>query len=148
MKLKEEIRNKIIEQERELLMNMREVHKMHTNAADLDEDSSLSNEDFAQQDQSRESAKGIETRITQNKIALDTFVNLDHSPKTKAEPGALVLTNTLNFYIGIASSVFEYQGKNYIGLDVNAPIYSVLNNAEAGSEISFNGKKYEVLQIL
>lgn len=148
MELKEEIRNRIIEQERNLLSKMREVHKMHTSAADLDEDSSLSNEDFAQQDQSRESAKGIENRIEQNKIALDLFINLDHKPKLKAEPGALVLTDSLNFYIGIPSSIFEFDGKKYIGLDTNAPIYSVLNNVQAGDEISFNDKNYKILEIL
>src|SRR5690606_32836603 len=120
----------------------------HSKAADLDEDTSLSSEDFAQQDQFRESAKGIEVRITQAKAALDNFLNLDHGSKDKVEPGAMVLTDSLNFYIGISASMFEYDGKKFIGLEPNAPVYAAIQDAKKGDSVSFNQHQYEILEIL
>lgn len=148
MNLKDEIRNLIIENEKRELSGLREMYKIHASAADLDEESSLSNEDFAQQDQNRESAKGMEIRINQAKAALDNFLNLDYSAKTQVEPGALVLTNSLNFYIGISASLFEFDGKRFIGLEPNAPFYQALKGAKVGDEVSFREHKYKIQEIL
>lgn len=148
MELKDKIRELIIENERKELNGLKEMFKTHSKAADLDEDTSLSSEDFAQQDQFRESAKGLEVRITQAKTALDNFLNLDHSPKGKVEPGAMVLTDSLNFYIGISATMFEYDGKKFIGLEPDAPFYAALRDAKKGDEVSYNQHQYKILEIL
>lgn len=147
MKLKNEIRNRIIENEKRELQSLLDMYKLHTSAADLDEDSSLSNEDFAQQDQSRESARALKNRINQAKIALDNFINLNHEAKTIVEPGAMVLTNTLNFYIGISASKFEYDGRTFIGLEPSAPIYTVFEGAKKGDKVTFNEHEYHILEV-
>lgn len=148
MTFKEEIRNLIIENETKELQGLKQMYRTHLAASDLDEESSLSNEDFAQQDQSRDSARGLEIRINQAKAALDNFLNLSFEPKTIIEPGALVLTDSINFYIGISASLFEYKHKKFIGLDTNAPIYKALGGAKAGDEICFNEKTYKISEIL
>lgn len=148
MTAKEKIRNQIIENEKNELKGLKEMYQIHAEAADIDEESSLSSEDFVTQDQNRDSAKVLEMRIQQLKNELDYFLNLDISPKTKVEPGALVMTDSLNFFVGISASMFQSDGKNYIGIEVNAPIYSALRDAQAGDEVSFNDKKYKILEIL
>lgn len=148
MLLKEEIRNQIIENEKNELKGLESMYKTHAAAADLDEESSLSSEDFAQQDQSRESARGLELRIEQAKTALDYFISLDHGSKAEVEPGALVMTGSLNFYIGISATKFEYEDKAFIGLEPDAPIYQAFLNAKVGDEIEFNENKYKILEIL
>jgi len=147
MDLKEQIRNRIIENEKNELNGLREMHRTHTESADLDEDSSLELDDFAQQDQSRESARSLEARINSAKQALDSFVNLSFLPKSQVEPGALVLTDSLNFYIGISASLFEYEGRKFIGLNTDAPIYAALEGKKAGDEADFNGTIYKILEI-
>jgi len=148
MTLKEEIRNRIIEIEKTDLSGLREMYNTHVNAADLDEESTLDPEDFSQQDQSRESAKSLELRINRAKMALDNFLNLDSGLKSKVEPGALVLTDSLNFFIGITANMFEHEGKKYIGLNTDAPIYTALQGARAGDSVVFNGQEYKILEVL
>ena len=148
MKLKEEIRRQIIENEEMELKGLKDMHATHTDAADIDEESSLGYEDFAKQDESRESAKQLLIRINGAQEALDNFVSLGFGSKTVVEPGALVLTDSLNFYIGISATMFTYENKSYIGLDVEAPIYSEFNGAKAGDVISFKDQKYKILEVL
>lgn len=148
MSLKEEIKNRIIEIEREGINGLKEMFNTHAAAADLDEESTLDPEDYSQQDQSRESARSLEIRINRLKMELDSFLNLDFSPKSQVEPGALVLTDSLNFFIGISATMFDHEGKKYIGLNTEAPIYAALINAKAGQEIEFNGQKYKIKEIL
>lgn len=147
MTLKDEIRNQIIENERSELKGLKEMHQTYASAADLDEESSLSMEDFAQQDQSRESAKQLEVRIERAKNALNQFINIDAGKKSNVEPGALVMTDSLNFYVGIAATKFNHENKDFIGLDLDAPIYSALQNAKVGETISFNEKEYTIKEI-
>lgn len=148
MKLKETIKNQIFENEKADIEALKKMHKIYADSADLDEESSLGNEDFAKQDESRESARSLEVRINRTQNLLDNFSKIDFGQKDKVEEGALVLTNSLNFLIGIASALFEYEGKSYIGLNTDAPIYEVLRGAKTGDKITFNEKEYTITEIL
>lgn len=148
MNLKETIKNQILENEKADLDALKKMHDIYASAADLDEESSLGNEDFAKQEESRESARSLEARINRAQNLLDNFSRLDFGPKSKIEAGALVLTDSLNFLIGIASASFEYGGKNYIGLNTDAPIYEVFRGAKAGDKVVFNQKEYTITEVL
>lgn len=124
------------------------MYAVHAGAADLDEESSLGHEDFAKQDESRESARSLQGRINRAQSLLDAFLQLDFGPKSSVEAGALVLTDSLSFFVGIASAAFEYEGKSYIGLNTDAPIYEALWDAKAGDEVAFNEQKYKIAEIL
>ncbi|MFA7445029.1 MAG: hypothetical protein WCY89_03720 [Flavobacteriaceae bacterium] len=147
MEVKEIIKNQIIKNETADLDALKKMYEIYSGAADLDEESSLGHEDFAKQDESRESARSLKIRINRAQHLLDTFKKLDFSKKTKVEPGALVKTDSLNFMIGIASAIFEYEGQNYIGLNTDAPIYQALQTAKTGDKIAF-GREYQIVAIL
>lgn len=148
MSFKEEIKNRIIEIEKEELKGLKDMYETYSEAADLDEESSLDPEDFSKQDQSRESARSLEIRINRAKMALDSFLNLDFGAKSEVEPGALVLTDSLNFFIGISATMFDHEGKKFIGLNVDAPIYAALKGTKAGDEVEFNNQKYKIKEVL
>ena len=148
MPLKEEIRNQIIEIQKQDLKNLQQMLKTHHEAADLDEESTLDPEDFSQQNQNFESVDILTKRITRSKQLLDNFLNLPVDGISEVEPGALVLTKSLNFYIGISAAQFRYEGKIYIGLNTDAPIYQALEGAKAGDTINFNGQEYEISEVL
>jgi len=148
MSLKEKIRTRILEIEKQELAGMQQMLRTYREAADLDEESTLDPEDFSQQDQSRESARNLEIRVNRAKQALDSFLNLPTETKGKVEPGALVLTDSLNFYIGISTQQFQLDGKTFVGLNTDAPVYKSLENKKAGDTVEFNGKKYRIEEVL
>lgn len=148
MSLKETIKNRVLEGERADLEALKGMHAIYKGATDLDEESSLGYEDFAKQDESRESARSLETRINRAEELLNVFLQVDFGAKSKVEPGALVITDSLSFLIGIASAAFEHEGKSYIGLNTDAPIYAALEGVESGDEVIFNEKRYKILDIL
>ena len=148
MSLKEEIKNRIIEIEREGINGLKQVFQTYAEAADMDEESTHDPDDYSQQDQSRDSARNLELRINRAKMDLDSFLNLDFSEKSKVEPGALVLTETLNFFIGISVTPFDHEGKKFIGLNTEAPIYTALVGKKSGDSVEFNGQKYKIKDVL
>lgn|SRR5690606_6077261 len=147
MALKEIIKNQIIKNEQQDIDALRKMYEIYSGAADLDEESSLGHEDFAKQDESRESARSLKLRIDRAQQLLDGFTKIDFGPKTQVEPGALIMTDSLNFMIGIASAMFEHEGQNYMGLNTDAPIYEVLKKAKTGDTIDF-GRTYQITEIL
>jgi len=148
MPLKEEIRSQIIEIQKQELKGLQQMLKTYSEAADLDEESTLDPEDFSQQNQNFESADNLAKRITNMKQTLDSFLNLPVEGFKKVEPGALVLTGSLNFYIGISTKQFQHEKKTYFGLNTDAPIYKALAGAKPGDDVVFNGQEYKVLEIL
>ncbi len=148
MSLKETIKNRILENELVDLEALKGMHAIYMGATDLDEESSLGYEDFAKQDESRESARSLEARIARAEDLLNAFLKVDFGTKSKVEPGALVVTDSLSFLIGIASAAFEHDEKSYIGLNTDAPIYTALEGAKSGDEVVFNQKKYKILDVL
>ncbi len=148
MSLKQEIRNQIIENEKEELRGLQQMLKTYSEAADLDEESTLDPEDFSQQNQNFESADNLTKRIARAKLAIDNFLNLPVKEFNKVEPGALVLTDSLNFYVGISASKFTHEGKTFLGLNIDAPIYSAFAGTKAGDDVVFNGQEYKILEIL
>lgn len=148
MPLKEEIRNQIIEIEKQELNGLQQMLRTYSEAADIDEDATHDPEDFSHQNQNFESADNLTKRIAQAKAALDSFLNLPSGKMNRAEPGALVLTDKLNFYIGISTKQFQHGGKTFVGLNTDAPIYKALENKKLGNSVEFNGNQFKIEEVL
>ncbi len=60
----------------------------------------------------------------------------------KAEPGAMVITNHLNFFIGVSSEKIEVDGAEVFGISTNAPIYKMMEGMGKEDKFQFNKKEY------
>lgn len=60
----------------------------------------------------------------------------------KAEAGAMVITNHLNFFIGVSSEKIEVDGTEVFGVSTNAPIYKTMEGMGKKDKFLFNKKEY------
>lgn len=58
------------------------------------------------------------------------------------EPGAVVITNHLNFFIGVSSEKVEVEGVIIYGISTKAPIYASMLGLEKGGSFQFNETSY------
>ncbi len=63
---------------------------------------------------------------------------------SKAEPGAMVITNHLNFFIGVSSEKIEVDGEEIFGISTNAPIYKMMEGMGKDDKFRFNEKEYTI----
>ena len=63
---------------------------------------------------------------------------------TLIEPGAVVITDLLTFFIGVSSEKIEIDGEIIIGISTKAPIYASMNGLQKGSSFQFNETKYVI----
>ncbi len=82
----------------------------------------------------------------QQKIALQQIENVDAAKEVKN--GSLILTSNGNFYISISAGELNVDGEKFIAVSQAAPIGRAFLSAKVGDELSFNGNKYLVKEIL
>lgn len=63
------------------------------------------------------------------------------------EPGAVVITDQLNFFISVPTDKIEINSESFIGISVKSPIYAVMQGNKKGDGFKFNEKKYNILDV-
>lgn len=63
------------------------------------------------------------------------------------EPGAIVMTNHLNFYISVPTDKIVIKEVSFIGISMKSPIYAVMQGKKKGDEFVFNETNYSILDI-
>jgi transcription elongation GreA/GreB family factor len=82
----------------------------------------------------------------QQKIALQQIENVDAAKEVKN--GSLVLSSNGNFYISISAGELNVDGQKFIAVSQAAPIGRIFIGSKKGEELSFNGNKYLINDIL
>ena len=76
---------------------------------------------------------------------MEYLKSLDASAKNaKVEPGALVLTERMNFFIGVSTEKIEVEGEKIFGISTSAPIYKSMEGLEKGAKFKFNETGYTI----
>ena len=119
-----------------------------SNGADLDEESTLTVDDLAQQSQSSQSALSLQVRIDNAKNNLEHFKTIHSETSKEIGDGSIIFTDKVNFVIGLSFQEFEWGNKKFIGTSIDAPIYSTLEGKVVGDEVEFNDIKYTIEEIL
>jgi len=82
----------------------------------------------------------------QQKIALQQIENVDAAKEVKN--GSLVLTTSGNFYISISAGELKADGRTFFAVSQASPIGKLFIGRKTGAELTFNGKKYLIKEIL
>lgn len=89
--------------------------------------------------------RNFEKELAFAKMEMDYLKTIDAAAiNNKAEPGAMVITNHLNFFIAVSSEKVEVEGDVIFGISTKAPIYSVMQGLQKGAAFSYNDTNYEI----
>ncbi|MEO9474313.1 MAG: 3-oxoacyl-ACP synthase [Cyclobacteriaceae bacterium] len=67
---------------------------------------------------------------------------------TNSGLGKLLVTNQGKFFISVSLGMVNSNGEKYFVLSPVAPLGKIFTQAKQGQAVEFNGKKYEVLEVL
>ncbi|MBW1619483.1 MULTISPECIES: GreA/GreB family elongation factor [Empedobacter] len=146
--IRKDVIQHLIQLKQDEINALKESERIYTESADLDEESSLELDDFAQQSQSTDSARNLQIRINQATEDLNNFRVLRPELIDEITEGNVVLTDKVNFVIGLSFKDFEWENKKFVGISTQAPIFEALVGKRAGDKIEFNGIKYTIEEIL
>ncbi|WP_334126482.1 hypothetical protein [Empedobacter brevis] len=146
--IRKDVIQHLIQLKQDEINALKESERIYAESADLDEESSLELDDFAQQSQSTDSARNLQIRINQATEDLNNFRVLRPELIDEITEGNVVLTDKVNFVIGLSFKDFEWENKKFVGISTQAPIFEALVGKRAGDKIEFNGIKYTIEEIL
>lgn len=81
---------------------------------------------------------------------LKQAIGLINPSKTceKGELGALLITNSGNFFLSVSIGKMEVNKTIYFGVSPVSPIGQALLNHKEGDEVTFNGRKFKIKNIV
>ncbi len=107
----------------------------------------------ASQSEDRKAGKTEMMRIYEKELNFST-ADLDYlkelnatTENTKVEPGALVFTKQLVFYVAISTEKFEIEGDTVVGISARAPIYKAMLGLAKGESFKFNEAEYLIEEL-
>lgn len=144
---KQIIKNYLLEQQSNLIAELKErTQTLHT-MVDLDEGDTLDPEDFSHQYESQELEQMIKVQQNRASRGLEVLASLDISPKSCVETGAIIETDSLHFFIGYPTIPFEMDEKRFVGVSTGSPIYAIMNGKRKGEQFAYAGKTYNIINI-
>ncbi|MEO7309403.1 MAG: hypothetical protein ABIX01_03320 [Chitinophagaceae bacterium] len=109
----------------------------------------INNKDYsASQSEDRQAGKTELLRIYERELTfstndLNTLQSIDPTVEySTVQPGALVTTDQLLFFIAISTEKFEIGGATVIGISARAPIYQAMLGLAKGDSFKFNDMDY------
>lgn len=82
------------------------------------------------------------------KREMEFLKNLDVSKEYETiEPGAVVVTEKMTFYICVSIEEFEVDGSKLFGISTKAPLYLEMNGLKTGDSFSFNKQSYIIKDV-
>ncbi|MDO1450540.1 hypothetical protein Q0590_29965 [Rhodocytophaga aerolata] len=61
--------------------------------------------------------------------------------------GSVVLTDQQNFFVSTSLPVFEVEGKQYLGVSTDSPIYHAMKDKKKGDSFTLNDVQYHIKEV-
>lgn len=110
----------------------------------LDKTDVIDNDDQSHHRQSIEISDQLEAQAHVHSEHLETLKNTSFAPKEIIEPGAVVSVNGRCMIVAVSKPVFTIDGRTFIGISTEAPIYKELKGKKKGDSFTFNGRNFTI----
>lgn len=132
-----------IQKQNELIANFTERE------AEMNADTFSQNESASQSEDRRagkyELLKAIGDELAFAQKELTYLKSLDVTTEsTRVAPGAVIVTETFTFFIGVSSEKVEVDGKEIFGMSTLAPIYKNMKGLNKRDTFNFNETNYVI----
>ena len=144
---KQSIKNFLLEKQSRLVTELKEQTQTIHTMVDIDESDTIDPEDYSHQYESQEMEQMLAVQLNRAERGLEVLASLDITPKTKVETGAIIQTDSLNFFIGYPTIPFDMEGKRYVGISAGSPIYTLMNGKRKGESFQYAGTSYNITNI-
>lgn len=108
----------------------------------LDREETVDNDDQSHHRQSIEISDELEHQAHVHIDHLEVINAISFDPTDVIKPGAIISVNDRCIIVAVPHRPFTIDGRHFMGISVNAPIYKSLEGKKAGDTFEFNNKKF------
>lgn len=141
---KERVKATLVERARAELAALLETVQEDDSASQLDQDDSFSVDDQSQADEAGDLSGLFQRQREQRQEDVERIEQLDVSPKSSVEPGAIVGFDGSRYLVGVVAVDFDCDGVTYQGISADSPIFEVLEGVALGDTFTFRERTHTI----
>lgn len=141
------IKDLLIQAQTAQIAGLTESLETFRSGADLDEDNTIDSEDISRQEEATEMAQRIQLQLDQAQADLERLHLLSTDACEVADLGALVITDTHNFYISTAAKSLQFEEHLIQPISDKSPIYEAMYEKKAGESFTAGEHSYKITAI-
>lgn len=146
--LKQAIRDRLMAIEAAALETAKEHLQVFRKESQLDDREGHDKDDVAASRENADLAAAFDAPVSAHHAKIDVIENLDFSLTDTVAPGAAVLLPDLSFIVAVSTEKFEVNGRTFMGISPQSPIYRAMDGLGAGDSFTHAGKDYEIQDVL
>ncbi len=116
--------------------------------AQLDDREGHDKDDIAASRENADLAAAFDAPVHAHHAKIDVIENTDFSLTDTVQPGAVIKFNNRRFVVCVSTTRFEVEGKTYMGISTQSPIYLAMVGLQKGDVFTHNGTEFEVQEVL
>lgn len=144
---REEILDKIIEEQQRVIDSLKQSVDRYKTASDLDEDDTSDPDDLARQTEAKDMQLRYEKLLQKEKRDMEYVLAEKDKEHQDIEMGSVVETDKHLFFLGVALPVIKGNGKEIYCISPEAPIYKNLMNKKPGDQVQVGNAAFEILTV-
>ncbi len=144
---REEILDKIIEEQQRVIDNLQQSVERYKTASDLDEDDTSDPDDLARQTEAKDMQLRYEKMLAKEKKDMAFVQGEKDKSYTQAELGALIETDKNYFFMAVPLPKFNVNGKEVFCISQEAPIFQKLKGKKVGDQLEIGQNIFEIKSI-
>lgn len=145
---KQAIHDKMLALEENELATAIEHYERFLQEAVLDDREGHDNSQLAEARENADLAAAFDHPVHTHQAKIDAIEATDFSVTDKVRPGAVVVFNKRRFVVAVSTTRFDLDGKTYMGISVQSPIYKVIDGLRAGDTFVHNGSEITLDEVV
>ncbi|WP_170351724.1 hypothetical protein [Ruegeria atlantica] len=114
----------------------------------LDDREGHDKDDIAASRENADLAAAFDAPVHAHHAKIDVIENTDFNITDRVQPGAVVKFNNRRFVVCVSTTRFDVDGKTYMGISTQSPIYLAMVGLQEGDVFTHNGTEFEVQEVL
>jgi len=114
----------------------------------LDDREGHDKDDIAASRENADLAAAFDAPVHAHHAKIDVIENTDFSLTDTVRPGAVIKFNNRRFVVCVSTTRFDVDGKTYMGISTQSPIYLAMVGLQKGDVFTHNGTEFEVQDVL
>lgn len=117
------------------------------NESHIDYNDIRDEDDYSHHYQSSNDSNAAHRHLHQHVRHLAVLQQLDFAGSKKVEPGAVIQVNDRYMVVAVAESAFEFDGKKFISISPDSPVYQCMKDKKKGDSCHFNNHDFIIQEI-
>ncbi len=110
----------------------------------IDKDDVVDDDDLSHHSSSSVVSNRLDEQLHIHQEHLEALIKISFEPTLIVKPGAVVSVNGRFMVVSVSTPSFNFEGREFLGISTQAPIYTYLRGKKAGDTFQFNGTNFTI----